>query len=408
MAVIDGDDSGIVYPIVQAAIVAMAESNKTSIKLTDAVTSTNKDTYLKNLNPPAKEITFTIDPDESKLELKAEDVSFNPVLPEEDDKIYTAAVSRETGILTITVSEDEPKTCEITLAGKNITWTGEGVSENKVSIAQGAHLDIKVTPVSSSYELATRTVGVSITKPTEGGKGVKAQVSNASAKEATVTITVDIDATATEATVTFADASEASGDNNGKTPGDDIESGDGQETGKDTNSSDSGGSSGSVSSKGGKSGSGSAMSKGAAKVAGLVPESSTVVTPPSANTTRQALWMVLARMSGTYPSNMAEARAWSINAGISDGTNGEGSMSRQQFITMLYRFAQQQGTVCSLSADRSGFSDSGVVASYAQEALAWDVANGIITGTSDGRLNPEGTATRAHFAAFVYRFANMG
>lgn len=274
--------------------------------------------------------------------------------------------------------------------------------------AEGAHLDIKVTPESSSYELATRTVGVSITKPTDGGTGVKAQVSkDSSAKETTVTITVDIDATATEATVTFADASEANGGDS-KTPVGDIESGDGQETGKDTNSSGSSGSSG----VGGFSdvpyGHSFATEIAWAQSNGILGGYSDGSFRPSANTTRQALWMVLARMSGTYPSNMAEARAWSINAGISDGTNGEGSMSRQQFITMLYRFAQQQGTVGSLSADLSGFSDSGVVASYAQEALAWGVANGIITGTSDGRLNPEGTATRAHFAAFVYRFANMG
>jgi hypothetical protein len=32
------------------------------------------------------------------------------------------------------------------------------------------------------------------------------------------------------------------------------------------------------------------------------------------------------------------------------------------------------------------------------------VANGIITGTTDGNLNPTGTATRAHVAAMVARY----
>lgn len=86
---------------------------------------------------------------------------------------------------------------------------------------------------------------------------------------------------------------------------------------------------------------------------------------------------------------------------------GEGNMSRQQMIIMLYRYAQARGLVISGSADLGSYSDSGIVASYAQEALAWGVANGIITGTTDGKLNPEGTATRAHFAAFVYRFASL-
>lgn len=80
---------------------------------------------------------------------------------------------------------------------------------------------------------------------------------------------------------------------------------------------------------------------------------------PDNSTTRQALWMVLARMSGASPAGL------------------------------------------------SGYSDNSAVANYAREALAWGVANGIITGTNDGRLNPQGTATRAHFAAFLYRYASL-
>lgn len=128
---------------------------------------------------------------------------------------------------------------------------------------------------------------------------------------------------------------------------------------------------------------------------------------PNANTNRQQMWMVLARIAGTNPSNMAEARTWAVNSGISDGTNPENTMSRQQLVTMLYRFAQSQGVTISGSADLSNYPDAGMVASYATEALAWAVGNGIVTGTSDGRLNPEGTATRAHFAAFLYRYSNL-
>lgn len=127
---------------------------------------------------------------------------------------------------------------------------------------------------------------------------------------------------------------------------------------------------------------------------------------PDNNTNRQQMWMVLARMAGANPTNMAEAQMWAINSGISDGTNPENPMSRQQLVTMLYRFAQSQGVSISGSADLSTYPDNDVVASYATEALAWAVGNGIVTGTTDGRLNPEGTATRAHFAAFLYRYSN--
>jgi hypothetical protein len=34
------------------------------------------------------------------------------------------------------------------------------------------------------------------------------------------------------------------------------------------------------------------------------------------------------------------------------------------------------------------------------------VENGIVTGTTDGKLNPEGTATRGQVAAMVARYVN--
>lgn len=72
---------------------------------------------------------------------------------------------------------------------------------------------------------------------------------------------------------------------------------------------------------------------------------------------------------------------------------------------MLYRFAKTQGKDVSASAKLTGFADSGKVASYAKEALSWASAKGIMSG-SNGKLNPEGTATRAHFAVFLYRYSN--
>lgn len=127
------------------------------------------------------------------------------------------------------------------------------------------------------------------------------------------------------------------------------------------------------------------------------------------NTTRQALWMVLGRLSGELDSKstMAQAREWAIKNNISDGTNAEGAMSRQQMVTMLYRYAQMKGYATTGSTALSTYPDAAGVASYAQDALSWAVANGVVTGTTDGRLNPEGTASRAHFAVFMYRFCGL-
>lgn len=129
---------------------------------------------------------------------------------------------------------------------------------------------------------------------------------------------------------------------------------------------------------------------------------------PDRQVNRQQLWMVLARLANAAPANMAAAREWAINTGVSDGANGEGTMSRQQLVTMLYRYAQSQEMTLEGAADLGTYPDSAAVASYAQEALAWAVGNGIVTGTSDGRLNPEGTATRAQFAVILYRFSHQG
>jgi hypothetical protein len=126
---------------------------------------------------------------------------------------------------------------------------------------------------------------------------------------------------------------------------------------------------------------------------------------PDGSMTRQALMTVLARLDGQTANSVDEGMAWAKSNGISDGSNPTGSISRQQLATMLYRYAGQPATDGSLSS----FSDANGVASYASAALAWAVENGIVTGTTDGKLNPEGTATRAQVAAMVARYvSNIG
>lgn len=125
---------------------------------------------------------------------------------------------------------------------------------------------------------------------------------------------------------------------------------------------------------------------------------------PNNNTTRQALWMVLSRIDGENPSSMAEARAWAVANGVSDGSNATGGMTRQQMVTMLYRYAQANGYSTSGGVSLSGYPDAGSVAGYARDAMSWAVGNGIVGGTTAGMLNPSGVASRAHFAAFLHRF----
>lgn len=126
---------------------------------------------------------------------------------------------------------------------------------------------------------------------------------------------------------------------------------------------------------------------------------------PGASISRQQIWMILARIAGDDPADMAAARQWSIDNGISDGTNPGSAVTRQQLAALLFRFAELMGldTTAGGMAIRE-FPDYEAVASYAVEAMDWAVSAGIINGTTDGTLNPTGTATRAQFAVMLYRF----
>ena len=125
---------------------------------------------------------------------------------------------------------------------------------------------------------------------------------------------------------------------------------------------------------------------------------------PGGTITRQQVWMILARIAGYNPADMAAAKAWAIANGVSDGSNPGNPVTRQQLVTILYRFAGQNGYDTSARADLSGYPDVGTVESYASEAMAWAVAEGIIGGTTQGTLNPGGPATRAQFAVILYRY----
>ena len=124
---------------------------------------------------------------------------------------------------------------------------------------------------------------------------------------------------------------------------------------------------------------------------------------PNAAMTRGMIVTVLSRLEGvdtTKGSTWYEAgRQWSMENGISDGTNMEGSLTREQLATMLYRYAGSPA----VSGTITGFVDAASVSDWALDAMSWAVENGIITG-SNGKLNPQNNATRAEVAAMLMRF----
>ena len=100
---------------------------------------------------------------------------------------------------------------------------------------------------------------------------------------------------------------------------------------------------------------------------------------------------------------------WAYENGISTGyfatsRFGVGDpITREDFATMLYRFAQRCGKG-SGSADISGFYDSDQVSDYALDAMEWANASGILTGdttTGVALLNPQAATTRAQAAKMI-------
>ena len=141
---------------------------------------------------------------------------------------------------------------------------------------------------------------------------------------------------------------------------------------------------------------------------GYVNGTSATTFAPGASISRQQVWMILARLSGADPANMVEARQWAIDSGISDGTNPGNAVTRQQLAALLYRFAQMNGQgFTGAWAFQLDYPDADQISEYAYEAMCWMTMNGVIAGTSQGTLNPTGTATRAQFAVMLYRFWNQ-
>ena len=127
---------------------------------------------------------------------------------------------------------------------------------------------------------------------------------------------------------------------------------------------------------------------------------------PNANTTRGMIVTILARVEGVNTNGTpwyAAGQKWAMDNGISDGTNMPGVITREQLATILYRYAKQKGYDVSKSAALTAFSDADKVSGYAAEAMQWAVAEGLLQG-SNGKLNPQGSATRAQVATILMRF----
>lgn len=109
--------------------------------------------------------------------------------------------------------------------------------------------------------------------------------------------------------------------------------------------------------------------------------------------------------SAYYAGAVAWAARRGVVEGFSDGTfRPDLPVSRQQLAAFLWRYAKLEKADSGARASLRDFPDAGDVAPYAQEALGWALAEGILQGTGDGTLQPQGRAARGQAAVLLERF----
>ncbi len=127
---------------------------------------------------------------------------------------------------------------------------------------------------------------------------------------------------------------------------------------------------------------------------------------PDEPMTRGMLVTVLARLEGADMATSTGSKwyepgmDWAVRQGISDGSNPEGRITREQLATMLHRYKGSPEVSGNSSLD---FPDAAEVSGYADKAVRWAVDTGMISGMGDGTLNPKGDATRAQVATIFMR-----
>ena len=107
-----------------------------------------------------------------------------------------------------------------------------------------------------------------------------------------------------------------------------------------------------------------------------------------------------------------DAVTWAAENGVVSGIGGSrfdpsGFVTREQTAEILYNYAHNKGYDVSARADLTAFPDAASVSGWAEEALSWANAAGLINGTvRDGQtiLDPQGSASRAQVAMILMNY----
>ena len=160
---------------------------------------------------------------------------------------------------------------------------------------------------------------------------------------------------------------------------------------------------------------------------GLMNGTASYTFSPNTAVTRAMLTTVLYKLAGKpevgdnlgYPYADVNANAYyampvywarqnGLVTGYPDGTfRPDAAISREQAAVLLYRLAEHLGIDTTARANLSAYADIAQLDAYAQDAMQWAVATGVLSGNADGTLAPQRSATRAETAAMLTHFTAL-
>ncbi|HWQ80457.1 MAG TPA: S-layer homology domain-containing protein [Anaerovoracaceae bacterium] len=105
-----------------------------------------------------------------------------------------------------------------------------------------------------------------------------------------------------------------------------------------------------------------------------------------------------------YTDAIAWANANGIVTGMGGGLFGtDNNVTREQMATVLYNYAKYKGYDVTKVADLNAYTDAAAVKSWAQTAMKWTNAEGLITGRTATTLVSGGSTSRAEVATILKR-----
>lgn len=141
---------------------------------------------------------------------------------------------------------------------------------------------------------------------------------------------------------------------------------------------------------------------------------------PNTTVTRGEFITILGKARGIKPANYASSAfsdvmdtdafspyaAWASEKKIVNGYGG-GSfgpndiLTREQAVTILYRYASAFAMDTAASGNSDSFSDGTQVSIWADSAMAWAIGHSFVGGTGDGKLVPSGEVTKVQVAKLI-------